>query len=64
MAQVNITAALKRMRKIGAVYCEGCHEVIREEEAPVTLGYVKTKRGTEIMIHKKCMDKVWKSRIR
>lgn len=63
MAEVNMATVLKRMRKTGAVYCEGCHKVIYEMEKPETLGYSKTKRGTEIVIHRKCMDKVWKTKI-
>lgn len=64
MAEIKLTSILKRLRKAGAICCEGCGGVIYEKEPECTLGYVKTKRGTEIIIHKKCLDKVWRSKIR
>ena len=38
--------------------CEGCGEKIREQDA-LGVEYVKTKRKTEMFIHKACVCKVW-----
>lgn len=45
--------------RIPAPCCEACHEKIKPEEAP-EVEYVKTKRGTQLFIHKKCVEKVWR----
>lgn len=46
------------------VCCQGCSEVIDPEAADLSeVQYVKTKRGSEIIFHTACMDKVWQRKI-
>lgn len=39
--------------------CEGCGSEIRESDA-AEVEYVKTKRKTELFMHKACVNKMWK----
>lgn len=41
------------------VICPGCDEAIREDDDLETIEYIKTKRGTEIFLHRGCLEKVW-----
>lgn len=41
------------------VICPGCDEVIREDDDLEIIEYIKTKRGTEIFLHRGCLEKVW-----
>lgn len=38
--------------------CEGCGATIQESDAS-DVEYVKTKRRSELFIHKGCVNKVW-----
>ena len=49
-------------RQTAAVVCPGCGEEIKETDDFSKIGYVKTKRGTHIFLHKNCLDKVWRER--
>lgn len=44
------------------VSCPGCNEAIREDDDLETIEYIKTRRGTEIFLHRGCVGKVWKGR--
>lgn len=46
-------------KRIPATRCEACHKKIEPDEAS-EVEYVKTKRGTQLFIHKKCIEKVWR----
>lgn len=41
------------------VICPGCDEAIREDDLEI-IEYIKTKRGTEIFLHRGCVEKVWR----
>ena len=47
---------------IPLVSCPGCNEAIREDDDLETIEYIKTRRGTEIFLHRGCVGKVWKGR--
>ncbi len=49
-------------RQTGKVVCPGCRKEIKETDNFSEIGYVKTKRGTHIFLHKSCLDKVWRGR--
>ena len=40
--------------------CPGCEEYIRENDELENIEYIKTKRGTEIFLHRGCLEKVWR----
>lgn len=47
-------------RQTEKVVCPGCGKKIKETDDFSGIGYVKTKRGTHIFLHKSCLDKVWR----
>ena len=53
----------KKRRLIGLVKCQGCGTEIRSDEDLSEVGYVKTKRGSDLFFHRRCRDQIWKSRI-
>lgn len=42
------------------VNCQGCGKEICSDEKLADVEYVKTKRGTDIFFHTRCMNQVWK----
>ncbi len=40
--------------------CPGCKEYIRESDELADVEYIKTKRGTEIFLHRGCFEKIWR----
>ncbi len=52
-----------RKRKVGKVKCEGCGKEIRSDGILEDVEYIKTKRGTELFIHRDCVGEVWKHKI-
>ena len=40
--------------------CPGCKEYIRENDELENIEYIKTKRGTEIFLHRGCFEKIWR----
>lgn len=50
----------KRGNPIRKVFCEGCEEEIYSDQDLSDVEYVKTKRGTDLFIHKECVEKVWR----
>lgn len=49
-----------RKRSVCKVRCQGCGKEILSDADLSGIEYVKTKRGTELLLHHGCMDKVWK----
>lgn len=58
MTVTQLKGIFKRQR--AKVICPGCNKEIREEDDFSEIEYVKTKRGTQLFIHRACIDKVWK----
>lgn len=51
----------KYMNRYGkCATCPGCKEYIRENDELENIEYIKTKRGTEIFLHRGCLEKVWR----
>ncbi|MCI8276298.1 MAG: hypothetical protein HFI66_11970 [Lachnospiraceae bacterium] len=50
----------RRKRPVCRVRCHGCGAELRSISDLYGVEYVKTKRGTEIFFHTKCMNDVWK----
>lgn len=42
------------------VKCEGCGKDIRSDQDLSDIEYVKTKRGSNLFIHKACVGQVWR----
>lgn len=40
--------------------CPGCKEYIRGSDELADVEYIKTKRGTEVFLHRGCFEKVWR----
>lgn len=60
MTATQLKGIFKRQRE--KVSCPGCGKEIQEKDDFSEIGYVKTKRGTHIFLHKSCLDKVWRGR--
>lgn len=44
------------------VKCEGCGKDIRSDHDLSDIEYVKTKRGSDLFMHKACVDQVWRGK--
>lgn len=49
-----------RKRHKECAICPGCKEYIRESDELADIEYIKTKRGTEVFLHRGCFEKVWR----
>lgn len=47
-------------RSVCKVRCQGCGKEIFSDADLSGIEYVKTKRGTELLLHRECLGKVWK----
>lgn len=47
-------------RHRGCAICPGCKEYIRGSDELADVEYIKTKRGTEVFLHRGCFEKVWR----
>ena len=50
-------------RHRGCAICPGCKEYIRGSDELADVEYIKTKRGTEVFLHRGCFEKVWRYEI-
>ena len=47
-------------RHRGCAICPGCKEYIRGSDELADVEYIKTKRGTEVFLHRGSFEKVWR----
>ena len=45
------------------VRCQGCGEYIFSDSSMKDIEYVKTKRGTEMFFHGRCVNEIWKRKM-
>lgn len=55
--------AMRRQRKSGKVFCQGCGRELDPDGELSGIEYVKTKRNTEWFFHTRCLNSVWKCKI-
>ena len=53
----------KRGQPVMKVKCQGCGGYICSDGDLADVGYVKTKRGTELFFHTECAGHVWERKI-
>lgn len=58
---MDVKKLIEKYHKMHQEYprCEGCGATILSTDAP-DVEYVKTKRRSELFIHKDCVDEVWR----
>ena len=47
----------KSKETVAEVYCSECGKAIRSDDDMTTIGWVRTKRGTEMFFHERCRRK-------
>lgn len=58
MTEAQLKGIFERQHR--KVSCPGCGKEIQEGDDFSEIEYIKTKSGTQLFIHRACIEKVWK----